>query len=62
MLYNVIILKIPIFFYVIYNCLTMTITCDWCVTVMCDVILVLNFKFKIRKLNENENMKWNKNK
>jgi len=45
MLYNVIILKPSISFCVIYDYITMTITCDS----YCDIMLTPNSKFKIRK-------------
>ena len=60
-MYNVIISEL---FCVIYNCVTITMTCDRCVTFIYDITLIPNSKTKIRKLNENENenKKRNKNK
>ena len=58
------------FFYITYDYITITITYDEYVTVLCfvivmyDIILISNPKSKIRKRNkkEKENEKWNKNK
>ena len=45
-LYNTIVLEPFTFFYVICDCVTMTVTCNGYVTV-CDIILTSNPKFKI---------------
>jgi len=39
-LYNVIILESFIFFYILYDCMTVIVTCDRYVTVACDIILI----------------------
>jgi len=50
MLYNIIVLKLSIFFCVIHDCVTVILTCDGYVTVIYDIMLTSNLKFKIRKL------------
>ena len=61
MLYNIIVPEPFTFFYVMYDHVTMTVTCDG--SVICDVILAPNSKSKIKingKENENENENENK--
>ena len=63
MLYNIIVLKYSMFFYMICDC----ITCDkyvtlcyivWqLVTVICDIMLIPNSKSKNKEIDRNENRK-----
>ena len=58
MLYNIIVLKLSIFFCMIYTYMTIAMTYNRFVSfliVIYDVILTSNPKFKIRKLNKNKN-------
>jgi len=54
-LYNIIILEFSMFFYVTYDCVTVTANmwqiCNRFVTNTCDVMLTSNLKSKIKKLN-----------
>jgi len=50
-LYDVIVLES---FFTTHDCVTMTMICDRCVTVICDITLTPNSKTKIRKLNRKE--------
>jgi len=46
-LYNIIVLKPFIFFYIIYGYVSMTVTCVTIVTVTCNIILISNPKSQI---------------
>ena len=50
MLYNIIVPELSIFFYMIHDCVTVILTCNGYVTVIYDIMLTSNLKFKIIKL------------
>jgi len=52
MLYSIIFLELSMSFYIICDHVTMT--------VICDIILTSNLKFKNKKINKNENRNENK--
>ena len=48
-LYNIIVLESSVSFCIIYNHAIMTVTCDGCVTVICNILLYTNY-YKINYL------------